>query len=182
MSLPIHFIEIAFSVPSSNILLKIALIFACHSGSPLSAATQIGSANSARTAAATRTDELTKLRATVATAEARPSVSPAELETARKEASQARQQLAASVQEVTTLRSQVSAARDLETRVRQLEAEKAAMPADLYKKQLTQLLLELAKIQEALDKGTDHDKGKDLDKGTNKGEAKPGDAKPSEPK
>jgi len=53
----------------------------------------------------------------------------------------------------------------IEQAIDKLKYEKAAMQADVYKKQLTQLLLELAKIQEALDKG----------------EAKPGDAKPSEP-
>src|SRR5262249_11298072 len=54
----------------------------------------------------------------------------------------------------------------IEQAIDKLKYEKAAMPADLYKKQLTQLLLELAKIQDTLDKG----------------ESKPGDAKPSEPK
>jgi hypothetical protein len=33
-----------------------------------------------------------------------------------------------------------------------LKYDKAALPADVYKKQLTQLLLELAQTQEALDK------------------------------
>ncbi len=40
----------------------------------------------------------------------------------------------------------------LEQSIDKLKYEKAAMPADQYKKQLTQLLIELAKIQEALDK------------------------------
>jgi len=40
----------------------------------------------------------------------------------------------------------------LEQAIDKLKYEKAAMPADEYKKQLTQLLLELAKVQEALDK------------------------------
>ncbi len=40
----------------------------------------------------------------------------------------------------------------LEQAIDKLKYEKAAMPADQYKKQLTQLLLELAKTQEALDK------------------------------
>ena len=40
----------------------------------------------------------------------------------------------------------------LEQAIDKLKYEKAAMPADEYKKQLTQLLLELAKTQEALDK------------------------------
>jgi hypothetical protein len=41
---------------------------------------------------------------------------------------------------------------ELEQGIDKLKYEKAAMPNDAYKKQLTQLLLELAKIQEALDK------------------------------
>jgi len=40
----------------------------------------------------------------------------------------------------------------LEQAIDKLKYEKAAMPADAYKKQLTQLLLELARTQEALDK------------------------------
>ena len=40
----------------------------------------------------------------------------------------------------------------LEQAIDKLKYEKAAMPADVYKKQLTQLLLELAKVQEALEK------------------------------
>ena len=40
----------------------------------------------------------------------------------------------------------------LEQAIDKLKYEKAAMPADEYKKQLTQLLLELAKTQEAIDK------------------------------
>jgi len=40
---------------------------------------------------------------------------------------------------------------ELEQAIDQLKYQKAAMPADLYKQQLTQLLLELAKTQEALD-------------------------------
>ena len=40
----------------------------------------------------------------------------------------------------------------LEQAIDKLKYEKAAMPADDYKKQLTQLLLELARTQEALDK------------------------------
>lgn len=40
----------------------------------------------------------------------------------------------------------------IEQAIDQLKYQKAAMPADEYKKQLTQLLLELAKTQEALDK------------------------------
>jgi hypothetical protein len=50
----------------------------------------------------------------------------------------------------------------IEQAIDKLKYEKAAMATDQYKKQLTALLLELAKIQEALDK--------------------PSDAKPSEPK
>ena len=41
---------------------------------------------------------------------------------------------------------------ELEQAIDKLKYEKAAMPTDAYKKQLTQLLLELAKIQEELDK------------------------------
>lgn len=41
---------------------------------------------------------------------------------------------------------------ELEQAIDKLKYEKAAMPAEEYKKQLTQLLLELAKTQEALDK------------------------------
>ena len=41
---------------------------------------------------------------------------------------------------------------ELEQAIDKLKYEKAAMPADAYRKQLTQLLLELAKTQEALDK------------------------------
>jgi hypothetical protein len=41
---------------------------------------------------------------------------------------------------------------EIEQGIDKLKYEKAAMPTDAYKKQLTQLLLELAKIQEALDK------------------------------
>jgi len=41
----------------------------------------------------------------------------------------------------------------LEQAIEKLKYEKAAMPADQYKKQLTELLLELAKTQEALDSG-----------------------------
>jgi hypothetical protein len=64
----------------------------------------------------------------------------------------------------------------IEQAIDKLKYEKAALPGDLYKKQLTQLLLELAKIQEALDKG-------EAKPGEAKpGEAKPGEAKPSEPK
>jgi hypothetical protein len=40
----------------------------------------------------------------------------------------------------------------LEQAIEKLKFEKAAMPAQEYKRQLTQLLLELAKTQEALDK------------------------------
>ena len=40
----------------------------------------------------------------------------------------------------------------LEQAIDKLKFEKAAMPAQEYKRQLTQLLLELAKTQEALDK------------------------------
>ncbi len=40
----------------------------------------------------------------------------------------------------------------LEQAIDKLKYEKAAMPADQYKKQLTQLLIELAKVQEALEK------------------------------
>ena len=42
-SMPIHFSEMAFSVPSAFIAAKISLIFASHSGSPLSTEIQIGS-------------------------------------------------------------------------------------------------------------------------------------------
>jgi len=55
----------------------------------------------------------------------------------------------------------------IEQAIDKLKYEKAAIPADQYKKQLTQLLLELAKIQDALDKPS---------------EAKPSEAKPIEPK
>lgn len=41
----------------------------------------------------------------------------------------------------------------LEQAIEKLKYEKAAMPADVYRKQLTGLLLELAKTQEALDSG-----------------------------
>jgi len=41
----------------------------------------------------------------------------------------------------------------LEQAIEKLKYEKAAMPAEQYKRQLTQLLLELAKTQEALDRG-----------------------------
>ena len=41
---------------------------------------------------------------------------------------------------------------ELEQAIDKLKYEKAAMAADEYRKQLTQLLIELAKIQEALDK------------------------------
>lgn len=41
----------------------------------------------------------------------------------------------------------------LEEAIEKLKYDKAAMPADMYKKQLTELLLELAKTQEALDSG-----------------------------
>jgi hypothetical protein len=41
---------------------------------------------------------------------------------------------------------------ELEQAIDQLKFEKASLPADEYKKQLTRLLLELAKTQEALDK------------------------------
>ncbi len=40
----------------------------------------------------------------------------------------------------------------LEQAIEKLKFEKAAMPAQEYKRQLTELLLELAKTQEALDK------------------------------
>ena len=40
----------------------------------------------------------------------------------------------------------------LEQAIDKLKYEKAAMPLELYKTQLTQLLIELAKVQEALDK------------------------------
>jgi len=40
----------------------------------------------------------------------------------------------------------------LEQAIDKLKYEKAALPAEAYKKQLTQLLLELAKTQEALEK------------------------------
>ena len=40
----------------------------------------------------------------------------------------------------------------VEQAIDKLKYEKAAMPADAYKKQLTLLLLELARTQEALDK------------------------------
>ena len=39
----------------------------------------------------------------------------------------------------------------LEQAIEKLKFDKAAMPAQEYKRQLTQLLLELAKTQEALD-------------------------------
>ena len=41
---------------------------------------------------------------------------------------------------------------DVELQIDQLKVQKAAIPADQYKKQLTALLVELAKIQEALDR------------------------------
>jgi hypothetical protein len=41
---------------------------------------------------------------------------------------------------------------DLEQRIDKLKYEKAAMPYEEYRKQLTQLLLELAKTQEELEK------------------------------
>ena len=41
---------------------------------------------------------------------------------------------------------------ELEQAIDKLKFDKAAMPAQEYKHQLTQLLLELAKTQEALDK------------------------------
>jgi len=41
----------------------------------------------------------------------------------------------------------------LEQAIEKLKYEKAAMPAEQYKRQITQLLLELAKTQEALDRG-----------------------------
>ena len=41
---------------------------------------------------------------------------------------------------------------ELEQSIDKLKFEKAAMPAEEYKRQLTELLLELAKTQEALDK------------------------------
>ena len=40
----------------------------------------------------------------------------------------------------------------LEESIEKLKFEKAAMPAQVYKRRLTQLLLELARTQEALDK------------------------------
>jgi len=69
----------------------------------------------------------------------------------------------ASVFPVVRLGANAAAARDpakrplldrkeqLEQAIDKLKYEKAAMPADAYKKQLTQLLLDLAKVQEALD-------------------------------
>jgi hypothetical protein len=41
---------------------------------------------------------------------------------------------------------------ELEQAIEKLKYDKAAMPADAYKQQLTQLLLELAQVQEAIDK------------------------------
>ena len=41
---------------------------------------------------------------------------------------------------------------DLEARIDRLKLEKAAMPADVYRKQLATLLVELARVQEELDK------------------------------
>jgi 3-phenylpropionate/cinnamic acid dioxygenase small subunit len=41
---------------------------------------------------------------------------------------------------------------DLEARVDRLKLEKAAMPVEVYRKQLSMLLLELARLQEELDK------------------------------
>ena len=41
---------------------------------------------------------------------------------------------------------------ELEQQIDELKYEKAAMPPDEYKKQLSELLLELAKTQEELDK------------------------------
>ncbi len=49
-------------------------------------------------------------------------------------------------------RSLLDRKEQLEQAIDKLKYDKAAMPAELYKTQLTQLLLELAKIQEALDK------------------------------
>jgi hypothetical protein len=40
----------------------------------------------------------------------------------------------------------------IEQQIDKLKFQKAAMPADLYKKQLTALLLDLARTQEELDK------------------------------
>ena len=58
----------------------------------------------------------------------------------------------------------------IEQAIDRLKYEKAAIPADQYKKQLTLLLLELARIQDALEKPDA------------KPDAKPGEPKPSVPK
>jgi chromosome segregation ATPase len=75
---------------------------------------------------ATRDTELAQLRS-VAAAPTRPTISASDLETARRAATDAQQQLAAVERELGTLRPQAAAARELEQRVRQLEAERLAI-------------------------------------------------------
>ena len=62
---------------------------------------------------------------------AKDSARMAELESARHAVADGQQQLAASERELTALRQQAAAARDLDTRIRQLDAEKSALAAQL---------------------------------------------------
>jgi chromosome segregation ATPase len=82
---------------------------------------------------ATRDAELAKLRAAVAAAESRLSGGSTEIETARRAADEAQQRLARMTEELAEARRQGVTARELESRVRQLEAERATLanrPAD----------------------------------------------------
>jgi chromosome segregation ATPase len=82
---------------------------------------------------ATRDAELAKLRAAVAAAESRLSGGSTEIETARRAADEAQQRLARMTEELAEARRQGVTARELESRVRQLEAERAILasrPAD----------------------------------------------------
>jgi predicted nucleic acid-binding Zn-ribbon protein len=73
-----------------------------------------------------RDEELNRLRVIMAAADSRSAPSTSDTEAARRAANEAKQQLAVVTQELASLRPQAAAARELETRLRQLEGEKAS--------------------------------------------------------
>ena len=88
----------------------------------------------------------------MAATESRTPPSTSQVEAARRRADEAQQQLAAATQEIASLRPQAAAARELELRVRQLEATASARPSqtDSSKEDLARLVAANASAEEKL--------------------------------
>ena len=88
--------------------------------------TQAATAEGERKQAAYDAENL-RLRAALALSQIAPRTDPAELDAAKRDTQQVRQQLASANEQIAGLRSRDTVARELEDRVRQLQADKVAL-------------------------------------------------------